>query len=77
MQQGARIEGVSEDVARVHQQDTDKAWTRFVLRLFDKDPADPSLHHLIIDTTAIPLTDAVEVAASAAIAFWERGLGCR
>ena len=77
VQQGARIEDVSEEVARAHQVDTDKAWTRFVQRLFDRDPADPRLHHLIVDTTAIPLSDAVDLIAGAATAFWERGLGCR
>ena len=74
--QGAAIEGVSHDVAEAHQQDTDK-WARFVQRLFDRDPADVRLYHLVIDSTAFPLDDVVETLAFAATAFWERGIGCR
>jgi cytidylate kinase len=74
--QGAVLEGVSEDVARAHQQDTDKAWARFVKRLFDRDPTDPRLYHLVIDSTAIPLGDVVETLVAASTAFWERGIGC-
>lgn len=75
--QGMRVEGVSESVAREHQQDTDKAWSKFVQRLFDRDPTDPRLYHLIIDSTAVPLADVIDVVDAAASAFWERGLGCR
>ena len=75
--QGMRVEGVSESVAREHQQDTDKAWSKFVQRLFDRDPSDPRLYHLIVDSTALPLPDVIEVIHAAASAFWERGLGCR
>jgi hypothetical protein len=75
--QGAAIEGVSQDVAEAHQQDTDKSWARFVQRLFDRDPGDLRLYHLVIDSTAIALDDVIETVASAATAFWERGIGCR
>ncbi len=77
IEQGAHIEGVDRDVALAHQQDTDKAWTRFVQRLFDRDPADPRLYHLIVDSTAVTLPDVVTLVAEAATAFWERGIGCR
>ncbi len=77
IEQGGRLEGVDRDVARVHQQDTDKAWTKFVQRLFERDPADPRLYHLSIDSTALALTDVVDLVADAATAFWERGAGCR
>jgi hypothetical protein len=77
VEQGARLEGVDRGVAAAHLQDTDKAWTRFVQRLFERDPADPRLYHLQVDSTAIALADAVEVIAGAATAFWERGIGCR
>src|SRR5262249_4593923 len=75
--QGASIEGVTTDVAAEHQQDTDKAWSRFVQRLFERDPADARLYHVVIDSTAIPLDDVVDVLTAAANAFWERGIGCR
>jgi Cytidylate kinase-like family len=72
-----RLEGVSEDEASAHQQDTDKAWSKFVQRLFDRDPSDPRLYHLIVDSTAVPLADVIDMVHAAASAFWERGLGCR
>ena len=77
VEQGARLEGVNREMAAAHQHDTDKAWTRFVQRLFERDPADPRLYHLQVDSTAITLADAVEVIAMTATAFWERGIGCR
>ena len=40
-------------------------------------PATSRLYHLVIDSTAIPLDDVVDTVASAAVAFWERGIGCR
>jgi cytidylate kinase len=60
----------TEAEARAQQADTDKAWSRFVSRLFDRDPADPSLYHLVVDTTALPIDTCVDVLATAATAFW-------
>ena len=77
VEQGSRLEGVDHDVALAHQQDTDKARTRFVQRLFERDPADPRLYHLLVDSTAVALPDVVDLVGSAATAFWERGIGCR
>lgn len=68
--QGMAIEGVAEAEGRAHQADTDKAWSKFVLRLFDKDPSDPALYHLVIDATALPLDASVDLIATAAQAFW-------
>jgi cytidylate kinase len=70
--QGMSIEGVSEAAAREHQERADRAWSRFVTRLFDRDPADPRLYHLMVDTTVIPVERCVELIAVAASAFWER-----
>jgi cytidylate kinase len=70
--QGMAIEGISEEVARDHQVSADRSWTRFVNRLFDRDPADPGLYHLMLDSTVIPVDDCVRLVASAATAFWER-----
>ena len=75
--QGMLIEGVTEDVARDHQANTDRSWTRFVTRLFDRDPSDPGLYHLMVDSTAIPLDHCVELIAAAATAFWDRVGGVR
>jgi folate-binding protein YgfZ len=54
----------TEAEARAQQADTDKAWSRFVSRLFDRDPADPSLYHLVVDTTALPIDTSVDVLAT-------------
>jgi cytidylate kinase len=73
--QGMAIEGVDEQEASVHQADTDRAWSQFVQRVFGRDPADPRLYHLIIDSTAHALTDCVDIIERAARAYWERP-GC-
>jgi Cytidylate kinase-like family len=70
--QGMSIEGVSEAVAREHQERADRSWARFVSRLFDRDPTDPRLYHLMVDSTVIPIDACVELIAGAASAFWER-----
>jgi len=69
--QGMRIEGATEEVARAHQADTDKARNRFVQRLFERDPADPRLYHLIVDSTALELPAVVDIVATAAVSFWD------
>jgi cytidylate kinase len=70
--QGMAIESVTEDVARTHQADTDKAWARFVMRLFDKDPADPNLYHVVLDSTMLSFDTCIDVIETAATAFWSK-----
>ena len=70
--QGAEIEGISREEARDHQQRSDRARTNFVCRLYHVDPADPSLYHLVIDSTAVPLDTVVEIILQAGSAFAER-----
>jgi cytidylate kinase len=65
MAQGATIEGVSEEQARAHMQAADKARTAYVRRLYRADPADASLYHMVIDSTAIPLDTVIEVILAA------------
>lgn len=65
MAQGAAIEGVSQEQARAHMQAADKARTAYVRRLYRADPADASLYHLVIDSTAIPLDTVIEVILAA------------
>lgn len=66
------IEAVPEAEARTRQADTDKAWSKFVMRLFDKDPSDASLYHLVLDATVFPIDTVVEMVATATTAFWSR-----
>jgi cytidylate kinase len=70
--QGMALEGVDEAAARTHQADTDKSWSQFVQRVFDRDPSDPRLYHLMIDSTVLAVADCVDVIARAALAFWGR-----
>jgi cytidylate kinase len=68
------IEAVPEAEARTRQADTDKAWSKFVMRLFDRDPSDPALYHLVIDATVFSIDQVVEMVATAASAFWSRAV---
>jgi cytidylate kinase len=64
--QGAAIEGVSLDEARAHLEAADDARRAYVQRLYRLDPADPSLYHLVIDSTAIPFEAVIELILGAA-----------
>ncbi len=59
--QGAAIEGISEDEARRHLDAADRARDVYVRRLYRADPADPRHYHLVIDSTALPLTTVTEL----------------
>lgn len=64
--QGAAIEGVSEEQARARMHAADKARAAYARRLYRADPNDPSLYHLVIDSTAIPLDLVTELILTAA-----------
>lgn len=64
--QGATIEGIDEEEARARLRAADRARAAYVRRLYRTDPADPSLYHLVIDSTAIPLDTVVELILAAA-----------
>ena len=76
LRQGMALEGADEVAARAHQADADRAWSQFVQRVLDRDPADSRLYHLVLDSTAVPLDACAELVARAASAFWER-TACR
>jgi cytidylate kinase len=65
VRQGAAIEGISEEQAQARQRAADKARTAYVRRLYRADPADASLYHLVIDSTAIPLGMVTELIVTA------------
>ena len=46
----------------------DAVRTSFVRRLYRVDPTDPSLYHMVIDSTALPLDTVVDVIIEAASA---------
>ena len=64
--QGAVIEGISEEHARERLRAADKARIAYVRRLYRTDPADASLYHLVIDSTAVPLDTVIELILVAA-----------
>ncbi|HEY6297069.1 MAG TPA: cytidylate kinase family protein, partial [Streptosporangiaceae bacterium] len=63
---GAEIEGISAAEAQVRLRAADKARVAYVRRLYRTDPADPSLYHLVIDSTAIPVDTVIELILVAA-----------
>jgi cytidylate kinase len=69
--QGAVVEGISEERAAERLRAADKARTAYVRRLYRCDPSDPSLYHLVIDSTAIPLDTVIELILTAARAHAE------
>ena len=56
--------------ARRRQEETDRARSLFVKRLFRVDPADPRLYHLIIDPTVLGVESTLEILVIAARAFF-------
>ena len=64
--QGAIVEGISEEQARERLRAADKARTAYVRRLYRTDPADASLYHLVIDSTAVPLDTVIDLILAAA-----------
>jgi cytidylate kinase len=70
----APFEHLDLDAARRRQQETDRARTSFVKRLYRKDPADPSLYHLVIDPTVIGADATIEVIKTAATAYFSNAL---
>lgn len=67
--QGAAIEAISAERARERLVLADKARTAYVRRLYRCDPADVSLYHLVLDSTAIPLDTVIELIVTAARAY--------
>jgi cytidylate kinase len=64
--QGAAVEGISKEQAIQRLRAADKARTAYVRRLYRCDPADASLYHLVIDSTAMPLDTVIELILAAA-----------
>ena len=63
---GAAIEGIPLNEAIAHMRMADKARTAYVRRLYGIDPADASLYHLVIDSTAMLLEAVAELIIAAA-----------
>jgi cytidylate kinase len=66
IEQGMRIEGVDRTTAERHIEQTDHARHAYVQHYYRCDPGDPAHYHLVIDSTALPLDDCVELIVLAA-----------
>jgi cytidylate kinase len=67
---GAEWEGVTLNVAKAHMTKTDIARARYVQRLYRRDPADPALYHLVLDSTVVSFDAVVALIATAAESAW-------
>jgi len=63
--QAARVEGVTEEVARQRLPEVDRARAQYVRRLYHADLNDPLLYHLQLDSTVLPLETCAELIAAA------------
>jgi hypothetical protein len=66
VRQAMDFRGLDEETARHALRATDHAHAEYARRFYGADLADASLYHLVLDTTAIDLDDAVEILAAAA-----------
>ena len=64
--QAVRELGVTENQAREALERNDQARTAYVRQFYRLDPTDPSLYHLVIDSTRLPLSTCVDVITAAA-----------
>lgn len=73
LERACAFEGIDEATARDRLTETASARSRYVQRLYGRDPGEQSLYHLIVDPTVLSPEDCVEVMATAALAFWRHG----
>ena len=66
------LEGIDEATARARMAETDTARARYFSRLYGREAHDPSLYHLVIDSTVLPVDACVRLVVEAAEAFWGR-----
>jgi cytidylate kinase len=67
--QAMRIEHVNAETAQQRLPDVDEARAQYVRRLYSADIDEPSLFHLHIDSTVVPLDTCVEIIATAYLAL--------
>jgi cytidylate kinase len=72
IERAGSIESIDAATARDRLHETDTARSRYVQRLYGRDPAEASLYHLVVDATVLPIDDLVDVLAAATEAFWRQ-----
>ena len=71
----AREQGIDPEVAWEQLRQTDQGRTNYVRRWYGRDPDDPDLYHLTIDSTGMPLDACVDAIAAVATDLWADGDG--
>lgn len=66
LQRVMRTSGVDEKLASHRLEDSDRARSAYVKHFYRVDPDDPSLYHLVIDTTVVSVESAIEIVVRAA-----------
>jgi cytidylate kinase len=64
--QGMLLEGVDRETAERHVEETDRARDAYVRHFYRCDARDAALYHLVIDSTAIPLSTCADLIVEAA-----------
>jgi hypothetical protein len=64
------LEGIDEAAARDRMIETDRARARYFTRIYGRDAHDPTLYHLVVDSTVLPVEVSVRLVVEAATAFW-------
>ena len=65
LRRAMRLEGLEEAAARRRLAAADRAHRAYLRRLFDREPDDPGLYHLVLDSTALPSEACVQVILAA------------
>jgi hypothetical protein len=64
--QGMLLEGVDRETAERHVEETDRARDAYVRHFYRCDARDAALYHLVIDSTALPLSACADLVVEAA-----------
>jgi cytidylate kinase len=70
LQRGMAAEHIDEATAKARLEETDRARSRYVERVYGANPDDPCRYHLVLDSTALTAESCVDVIEVAAHSFW-------
>jgi cytidylate kinase len=69
VRQAMALEAIDRDAAEERRREVDRAHAAYAHKFYGVDVADPSLYHVVLDSTALPLEDCVGLIAEAARAL--------
>lgn len=69
IQQAMRLEGIDFATAQRRQRELDRAHATYAKHFYNADIDDPSLYHVVFDSTTIPLDTCVEMLLAAALSI--------